>query len=186
MLKKLILLACIPVLYAPLSAQAFCETIGTQYDTTAGAFGCPWLDIQDQNTCLDTACAIPTPPGWLGKFSPNFPCPGGTGFDNRRCHVWLTVDGLTLALHDPYTCLPLCPELPVTPPPPAGWGISPPTPPLSPAAHITGLAHTDSGDIGPAPHVPPTPGSPSWLWASWSQPAFGFPPVPGMHYLSRL
>ncbi len=169
MLRKLILLVSIPVLYAPASTQTFCETIGTQYDTAAASFGCPWLDIQDQNTCLDTACAIPSPPTWAGKYSTSFHCSGGTGFDNRMCKVWLTVDGHTLALHDPYTCLPHCPELPVAPPPPVGWGISPPMPPLEPAAYITGLAHTDSGDLG-APPVPPAPFSASWLWASWSQP----------------
>ncbi len=180
MLRKLILLVSIPMLSMSLTAQSFCETIGTQYDTAAAAFSCPWLDRQDQNTCLDVACVLPG--SWLGKFSPNFPCTGGTGFDNRRCKVWLTVDGLTLALHDPFTCLPHCPELPVKPLPPAGWGISPPVPTLEPDYHITGLAHTDSGDIG-APPLPPVPGSPSWLWASWSQPGF---PGGAKHVLSRI
>ncbi len=165
MFRKFLLLALLPLL----ASTAFSQIVGPYRCDTIGTHASAILEQQDQFTCAPIPCIFP----WTGVGGGQL-CAGGTAFDNIRCGAWTSADGNTLGLIDLTICGPLCPELPVVPPPPVGWGIAPPVLAGTPQCQITGLAHTDSGPI------PIAVANPSWLWASWVQPGLL------SHWISRI
>ena len=134
-------LAVLPVIAAPLSAQAAGagEVLGITRST-------PVIMRQLMNPqlkCIQTSCKLTFEKQTLAGA-------GGSAYDSRLGGLWIT-NGLSLACVDVATCSFLCKPVNI------------PLPPLSfVKPHCTGLAYVDSGALKS------TAAGPGWLFASYN------------------